>query len=318
MRIAFTHESLEHEPTFRYLTSIAWMVVDGRHRWSISDHDAFLKSRWLASESPSSRAAFREVAALSARTCLPPALDIASVTDATSYHEGRWRLPAHLAEEYLREPLLVITENARCDGSFLKQVALRVGRKHLERALGAAILERIHARWRGPLGDGEWLQVVHGGGFTTAVQVELAVEARPGGPPRRIFVLVDSDRSAKDGSLGSTASKVQACIQKLQESRGHRIRLHVLHKREVENYLPKEALRQINSASFARWEQMSADDKDYSDLKDRSLFGSKASEAWYDPTYEHYLHEQALRERAGGDGRELSELIRVLGELLIS
>jgi hypothetical protein len=254
-----------------------------------------------------------ELAKTCARKGSDAALDVEVVRAGTKseFRGGRWRLAADHAEVVLREPLLVITENARCDGAFLRKIALRVGERALRRTLGDAGFERLRRLWSDPLGDGERLRVIHGGGDTTATQVELAANGRPEGP-RRILVLVDSDRDTPAAEPGQTAKKVMQVVQEVrQDARQRHLELHMLCKREVENYLPSEVLRQKRRDGFKGWEQLSEQERDHVDLKER--FGRDLWKTLEDPQLEKHFHENALRDRGGA---ELDELVRLLVKLL--
>jgi len=223
-------------------------------------------------------------------------------------------VPADIAERVLRKPLDIVVENARCDGTFLKLIVLRTGGRRLERRLGPDALERLRSSWTNPLGDGDRLEVHHGGGSTTATQVDLLASAEPP-VARRIFVFVDSDRSGPGDSLGGTAHLVEETCLRLREEHGEALRLSfkVLQKREVENYLPREALEAHRRRSIGDWDQLSNEEKDYTDIK--KMFGDKLWTTMRD--HPQHCHERALRQRAGDRGHELDEIVDEIVSLMV-
>jgi hypothetical protein len=211
----------------------------------------------------------------------------------------------------------VVVENAKCDGAFLRIVALRIGEKHLKRRLGDEAFERLQQQWTNPLGANDWITVRHGAGNNTAQQVELATDAEPRAA-RRLFVLVDSDRDRSDAPIGPTAAQVKKTCERLWQQHGPALRLTlwILRKREVENYLPRDILRAHRSAALESWDLLSDHDKDHVDLKLPQLFGDKLWQVMLEPKHQPLLHERALRERAGRSGGDLDEIVHRLIDLL--
>jgi hypothetical protein len=212
-----------------------------------------------------------------------------------------------LGHDYLLPPLLIVVENARCDGEFIRQILLRVGESCLRRTLGDAVYATVAKSWRGSLGDGVWFSIRHGGGSTTADQIKLAIEANPHCPPRMV-VMVDSDRAAPGAIPSATAQAALDACAHGAVAYGSRWRYHpfVLEKREVENYIPHAALearfgeRRVQAALMGQ-------NPDYMDLKaalERTLWSVMA-----DASLQEHLHRTAWRTRAGGNGAELSELV---------
>lgn len=312
MKVQFSPDALDQPDAFRHLTSLAWMFLDGRHHWVIEDLKGLRSSRWLAEEGLVNRRSFGEFADKAARRMHPAELLVQPILRGGSCLDkgDRWHVSADLAARALLAPLLIIVENAKCDGAFLRRVMLRVGERRLKRHLGDDGFERLKERWSSPLGDGEWLAVRHGGGVTTGTQVELAAEVGLIAT-RRILVLVDSDCAGPNAKLGSTADKVKKVCDKLKASQP-RLQLHIriLTKREAENYIPREALRQYSTRGFERWEQLAEQDRDFADLKE--IFNDKLWRVFIDDAHSAHFHERSLRERAGGDGRELDAIIEDL------
>jgi hypothetical protein len=123
-------------------------------------------------------------------------------------------------------PLSVWVEDSRSDGSFLRRIADR-RRARIER------LERQGA-----------LRFAHGGGATIARQIESLepLEAL------RSWVMVDSDR---ESGLAALPKKVRDLVD-VCRTRG--VPLVVLTRREIENYLPLEAVEwwRANDEDFSQ------------------------------------------------------------------
>lgn len=228
------------------------------------------------------------------------------------FTERCWHVAADRAAAALREPLHIVVEDETCDGAFLQKVVLRVGEFKLRRRLGDHRFAQIQQRWTGSSGDGTEIRVNHGGGARTPQVVASVAEGEPR-IARRVFVFVDSDRCAPSAPLGSTAIHVKKKCEELEAKYGERLRLKlwILNKREVENYLPGEALRAFRSTVFDRWSQFAEQQKDYEDLK--LLFGSRLSSTLTNVSLQKCFHEQALRERAGS---ELDEFVKCIADFL--
>jgi hypothetical protein len=303
MRVELSPEVLEHPSAFRHLTAIAWMFADGRHKWVVKDPESIVRSAWLESDARTTRSEQRAD------------LYVRELGEPPCWRDDRWEVPADVAEEVLGQPLIIVVENTKCDGAFLKLVTLRTGARRLQRRLGESVCERLRARWTNPLGDGRWFSVRLGAGNNTSEQVKLHVSAEPT-VARRLFVLVDSDRSGPADPLGSTADAVERTCQHLRRQHGPRLRLSlkILRKREVENYLPPAIFRARSSQAYERWCQLSEDEKDYGDLKE--TFGKDLWKVLIDERHQGHFHDRALRERAGDGGRELDEIVEGLLDLL--
>lgn len=242
-------------------------------------------------------------------------LEVQPLGTTASFGDGRWRVPADTAERVLNEPLHIFVENAECDGAFIRLATLRVAERRLRRRLGSDAFERLRTGWTNPLGDGKWLAVHHGGGSTIAAQIRLYAGAEPTAG-RRIFVLLDSDREQQSAPIGTTARQTETTCTELRNESGDRLRLilHILEKREVENYFPADALRSASTTSFKQWQQLSTQEKDYADLK--IIFSSKLRKLVLNAACDGYFHAGALRERAGRNGRELNQIAETLVSLL--
>jgi hypothetical protein len=312
MRVAFCTQVVSEPTAFRYLTALLWMFIDDRHTWCVEDLAPIKRSLWLRDAAQSVRKAALELLPKVARRLGKPDLLVVPHGQTVGYdtRDNVWRAAPEAAAWHLGRPLLLIVENALCDGAFIRLVMTRVAQRRVRRALGSTTFDLVNRGWAAsPLGDGRWFEVRHGGGATTARQLDLAVQQTPNLPPR-VFVLLDSDRAARGADLGQTAKDVQAIVNKLNESlpAPWRIRPVVLLKHEVENYLPKEILqaRYGGRPAFNDWLQLSDEQRDYIDIKQH--FEDRPWKLFIEPNLQRHLHEAALRKRAGDGGRELDDL----------
>lgn len=305
MKVEFSPGVMEERESFRYLNSLLWTFVDGRHDWVVPEVEAVTKSGWFQEESSQSRRRIRQLAEKFARK-LRPVTDLLVTTRDKAANPAPPAAPARIAELYLAQPLVVLVENARCDGAFVRLIAHRVDQKRWERLLGVETWRALKQDWSTSLGDGRWLGVRHGGGNTTATQLELlATQASP--LPPRVVVVLDSDRASQADSFGATADQVVQLAKKHPE---WHVAPFVLSKREVENYIPEEVLKH-RFGHTPKWSDYEVQvDKDHVDLK--KYFGPKCWEVLVDVKYESLLHEQALKKRAGNVGQELRDLIQCI------
>lgn len=305
MKVEFSASALADPASMRHLTALWWLMEDGRHQWIVPDLDLVRDSAWLAEHGPTTKRAIAEHAHRAGRRSRQPDVVVESTSSAISRRDGRWHVPAERAAAWLRRPVIVVVENGRVDGGFLRVVALRVGEAKLKRKLSEQAFQRLKDRWRSPMGDGELLDVRHGGGSTTAMVVELVAEFDA--LPPRLLVVVDSDRVVKGGSCGGTADTVLTTCAKLPDfGCGWEVKPWVSEKREVENYLPLKAIEAATGKAAPAA-------SDYEDLKER--FGRNlATKVFQDA--DDLLHERALREQCGDNGRELDQLVDRLVALL--
>lgn len=302
MKVEFSRSVMAERESFRYLNMLLWTFVDGRHTWVVRDLAAVTESEWFSGESSASRARIQQLAEKFARKTHPKSgLLITATGEAVP---SVLSATARTAELYLIRPLVVLVENARCDGAFVRIIAHRVGQIIWERWLGKETWSALKRDWSSALGDGRWLAVHHGGGNTTATQLELlATQVSP--LPPRVIVVLDSDRKSGAGPLGATAGQVVQLAKKHPE---WLVKPFVLSKHEVENYIPEQALKR-RFGHTPMWSDYEAQtDKDHVDLKRH--FDKNCWEILVADDCQDLLHESALRDRAGNGGQELKDLIQ--------
>lgn len=145
-----------------------------------------------------------------------------------------------LIKTFVGSPLKVLVENIRSDKLFLQTVIKYVG---------------------GLNPDELYIEYLHGGG-STLLQVADEYQGKA-----RIFCLIDGDE-VSPGEYVSPAKKAfkQSVVQTCKK---YGYQYHVLSKREIENYIPDEALERMG---FQRKEHLyfhlPEEHKDYFDMKE--------------------------------------------------
>lgn len=131
--------------------------------------------------------------------------------------------PPHslLPEDALRAlqlPAFVVVENAESDKAFLASMMRTFGRNALDEALRR----------------GHWEIISAGGGGEIPKRVNECL-AKIGEGPRRVLILSDSDRLLPSERT-KTVEKINQCAA------DHSVSAVILNKREIENYIPYDAL----------------------------------------------------------------------------
>lgn len=222
----------------------------GRHGWWAPDPTRIRASAWYQDAGPRHR---RRIEALLERgeQHLRPTLHV-----ALRPRPGRpWTLAPEPAAVLLRQPVRVLVENADSDGVFIERVLLCVGARELRRRLGPDLADDLCRGWTRGLGFEGWFELVHGGGGTLAARMQAHAASAIRGP---LLVVVDSDRGHPDDPPGGTASKAVQAGSDLrigpdEAQEGWEPVVHVLRQREVENYIPDEALREAFGGRRTAW-----------------------------------------------------------------
>lgn len=145
------------------------------------------------------------------------------------------------AFDILRRPVYVIVENSNADRAFIQRMAAIYGANELSRAIVNEFIEFVHSG-----GGGE--------------MVRLAREHLPTLGPRRTFIFADSD-SLFPGHVSRQVQRLTECCL------SDEIPGFLLSKREIENYLPVEALQASDSRQVAAFLELSADQQSHLDMK---------------------------------------------------
>lgn len=221
-----------------------------------------------------------------------------------------WTLTPAQAATLLARPVRILVESADSDGTFIQRVLVQIGHPMLKRRLGSDTADLIRTRWVPGRGAAEWFEVDHGGGGTLPARLRShAMEQAPG----PLIIVVDSDRTHPAAPLGQTATKVQdACRECRRDDAdlmsGWAPQVAVLKQREVENYIPDEALEAQFGASATAWlRALTVEQRSHWDHKlglSRELEGEKGKDhplspeawTWKDPAV------QALFQGVGAHG----------------
>lgn len=306
MNVAIAQDVLSSPEAFRFLTSVFWTFVDGRHRWTCSaqrkrpslgaTREELLSSAWFRAEGQGVQKAIREHIQAVREYPRPQVL----VTSQAS-SEDTVALPARDAAHVLQQPLIVLVENAQSDGAFLYHLVATVGATRLRRVLGSVFDELVRS-WCDGLGDGRWIELRHGGGADISAQVRLLARRMP----HNFLVLADADYDAPGADLGGTARKIKCVFDSLGLEKERHV---ILSKREMENYIPHGAINGWNPAVLAS--QPAGWNHDFADLK----LGKRFNHLWQvlvDPAMKPYLQERAWRERAGRHEDDIERVVSAL------
>lgn len=256
MIVRFDNSALNDANSFNTLDDIFRLLEDGRHQWCVYDAADVLKSTWLKSHK-SSRWAHRirtlldTAKPLMTRQRAIPAIVVGAGTNLAA---NECAVCAKVAHGLLTKPVRLILEDSICDGSFLRAVLLRFGKKKLARKLGEEELNWVKRKWStDSAGDGTFFELIHAGGSRVGdillQQWSLS--------PVAIIAVVDSDRRSPSQSItepkaGSTwHNAVENARQAQPSPLDLKPVIHALPRREMENYIPKEAL----SVQYPRYPQ---------------------------------------------------------------
>ena len=284
MRVRFSQEILDRNDNaaWRALSRIVDTFSQGRHVWDIDDPEPIITSRWIAGE-PGSRETQRNLEAL--HKCFtdaqyaPPGRRIHRLLVVV----GDGGLAPDTARRCLEAPARVIVENRLSDGAFLKAMIQAFGRDDLKTAV-----------------DGEWIEIVHAGGYgEVEKRVNELLGTAPG--PCRLFVLCDSDRMHPGHDDTGAIKAIRACCVH------HDVPYHILHKRTIESYLPKESLvRQKKKLVLdAFFGSLTPEQQDHYNMKEG--FRRNKTTGNIDVPHEHQglfnaLPSEVLSELCGGFG----------------
>lgn len=193
---------------------------DGRHRLLIHPDPSSAFENWLESRSQPEREECQLVIDESLRNEArePSATTIrVKASGEPDFTRGACRIPLSTAVQFLDMPLELWLENHRHDLNFLKAVARGGRNDRLQRALA-----------------NQWIRTQPGSGITGLYsQIESAVARLP--QQLRMWVLFD-----RDGLRPGHESRDSGRLRNLCQIRS--LRYHQLHRRTIENYLPREAL----------------------------------------------------------------------------
>ena len=218
------------EECFRDLDRILHFFEAGKHEWIVEsdeDVDAILDSEWLNSQihRVSSIAAEFIKRAYQNSIHISPNQRKNRHVIHVNLNDNQHVISIKFAVDYLNEPLYILVENEFSDKCFLDAIfkCFRKKGKKIRKAF-----------------EHNWIQYYNAGGKTMINKIiEDKYKRKP--LPVRLFVFTDSDKNTPEDTPPDTQ-----CIIDLCGKLG--VPYHISHKREIENYLPDEALLQVPQA----------------------------------------------------------------------
>lgn len=251
MRVRIAPDVMAAPDAFRLLDRVLDALFDERHRWEERDPAAVEQSAWASEEGRAGRRVLDAVEKLLGAQLYEGRKE----EQATSMHKMMLTvtlaatppfalLPSE-AVKALEMPAFVIVENGESDRAFLDAMLRAFGRTDLKDALDRGLWEVVSA----------------GGGGEIPKRVAELV-AKIGTGPRRVLILSDSDRLTP-GEQTKTVKEITSCAQ------AHGVTAILLNKREIENYLPYEALweKSRHRKRCSAYLQLAQEQRDHYDMK---------------------------------------------------
>lgn len=215
MKVRLSTAVVSDAGSLALLDDILRFFETGRHQWVIDDIEAIEHSQWVerAGERHGARILelLQKTATDAAYGAPRPTIEIVIGIEAG-------HVPPSAAWDVMSRPAYLVVENTTSDGRFLRAMIHAYDYSSLE----VALRER-------------WLELDQAGGAGEIPKRVAALLRKPFADRRRLQALVDSDRLYPDHD----SPTVQAMRALEQE---HAIVVHILHKRDTENYLPLDAI----------------------------------------------------------------------------
>ncbi|MHA6196980.1 hypothetical protein ACX3YG_21725 [Pseudomonas wadenswilerensis] len=220
MRFVIHQEALNgSDEVLALLDRLIDRVADEIHRIEVLDADMVKSSAWYASARQTRKKIL--ISAISIPPRAGPAPD--------SIHSGKFDIAnleeAIVADSLAHAPLTILVEDREADGVFLDMVVEELAS------------DEFKAVWRrGAESTPRAYEIVTSGGIDAMpLRIDrLVVDALAESRPHRVFVYCDSD-IRWPGDEGLTARTRSDLKDKCEQ---HAIALHVLSKRNIENYIP--------------------------------------------------------------------------------
>ncbi len=224
MRVELESSLFEDVTAFRGLDRLFGFFEDERHQWDGSPDDSVFESSWLTEQSRATVAIKEWLQKLVMHDAWadPHHLKLTVAPGAGQLDRVQKTVGLSQAHPVLECPAYIMVENEISDGRFLTAIL---------RAYGAwDKLEQQFARG--------WIDWKHAGGTGQMSELVERILQDAAVLPQRILVVRDGDRTP----TGIERSQ-ETEIQRLNEACTRTgVRLHVLHKRDAENYLPARLL----------------------------------------------------------------------------
>jgi hypothetical protein len=233
MNVLVVDALFDQPEAFDALDEIVVWVELGRHEW-VSRSVSVFESSWLAEPGRTTRRNTDMMKKIYRATTAPARRDRLTVIVQPVDSTPNALCPSR-ARDCLDAPLFIIVENEASDGAFLRAIAGAYGKTSILDAMerGFCVLD-------------------HAGGKGEVKKRVAACRSKPMprtgkrlGDVARIFVLVDSDRLDPD-------KDPEELTEWIDDTAAENVGLHVLYKRDSENYLPVDVLPSDKKRSRVR------------------------------------------------------------------
>jgi len=285
MKVRLTAEVVSDDDALIHLYDILRFFESGRHHWIVDDIDAIERSKWVekAGEPQAAR-----ILDLLRKTVTDAAYAAPTSTIEIEIGVEDGQLPPSSAHDVMSKPAYFIVEDATSDGRFVRALIHAYDNLRLE----LAIRER-------------WLEIDHAGGKGQIPKRVHALIHERSADRKRIQALADSDR-LYPGHESDTVRSMQAL------EREQAITVHVLHKRDSENYLPLDALahHRRETSRFHRtykaFCRLTPEQQDHFDMKSGFKIGPKGDAEPHPAQAELFdgVRPSVLRDLVGGFGED--------------
>jgi len=241
-----------------YILDRLTYLFERKHLWDIDNYRKIKESKWLATEQDTrlgQRAGkiIEKTVVNSGYITTSKRRDKRTIRITLTPENDNEFIP-EIALRYLKSPVYVIVENFSSDKAFLQAVIGGYKEKDLKTAI-----------------DNEWIKVEGVGGIgEVPKRIDDYYKNHQGFKPR-LYILVDSDRQYP-GDDHNADPVVEKCKEKRIEDN-----LTILYKRAIENYLPLDALAEVDDELqhvYEAYNSLNNPDKwDYYNMK--KGFGAK-------------------------------------------
>lgn len=238
MRVQLSKEVLNDQKFFRALDDLLGVFESDQHILDMANEDDFENCLWSEGSGRSEKRAreFLQKAYVSSSNkkkikrdephqLLVVVVRVSSELDIGEETQGVVSLSPQEARDYLKEPLRILVEDEISDGAFVTMLMQRfasTSARQLFKRKDCVCFEH------------------GGGGGGVKKKLNRLAEAEPKRWPPRYMVMIDSDRLfpwKNESELPSGAQDI------LKICRKTKVQCHVLHHREIENYIPREVLK---------------------------------------------------------------------------
>ena len=243
MVICIDMNAFENSNFFSSISTIIQLVEDQKHRLYIKkkeDVDKIIDSKWFSDQVGSAKKPLLEEFIIktfvdSETNSVPKKIVQLNIQDGS----------LQSLTPLLSKPLYIVLENSESDGVFIRTLA-RVF-KNKARKINRAL-------------ESGWIILDNAGGTNMIIpRVTYLTRINV-----RVFVLTDSDKKYP-------ACPLEGSIKEIKEyCETHNIAFHILNKREIENYIPLEALKTLSVSCddlCAAIESLKPEQADYYDLE---------------------------------------------------